>query len=193
MKVVGLTGGIGAGKSTVAAIFKTLHIPVYDSDMRAKALYTESKELRQKMIAHFGSEIYLKNQINRKLLAEIVFSKPSELTTLNGLVHPLLHKDFEQWKSEQTALYVVREAAILIESGGHQTCDQVIVVTAPIEVREKRVMLRDEVKKENVRSRMRNQMSEDERLSFADFVVVNDGKTSIIEQVLVFHSAHLKK
>ena len=181
--IVGLTGGIGAGKSTVAEIFKKLGIPVYNSDQRAKDLYAESKVLKSKMQHHFGTDIYIGNEINRAKLAEIVFKDTGQLQVLNGFVHPLLQKDFEYWNEKQTALYVVREAAILIESGAHKSCKFVIVVTADEALRIERVMSRDNVSKEQVNQRITNQISEKERLGFADFVIVNNSEDLLIKQV----------
>ena len=184
MVVVGLTGGIGSGKSTVAEIFSKLGISVYNSDIRAKALYTESKALREKMILNFGSGIYLGTEINRKKLASIVFADKSKLTLLNSLVHPLLQLDFEQWKAEQSSDYVIREAAILIESGAYKTCDKVIVVTANKELRIKRVTLRDSASNTEVEQRVNNQLSDEERLKYADFEILNNGTESLIDQVI---------
>ena len=184
MVVVGLTGGIGSGKSTVAKIFSKLGISVYNSDIRAKALYSESKELREKMILNFGSDIYLGAEINRKKLASIVFADKSKLALLNSLVHPLLQLDFEQWKAEQSSDYVIREAAILIESGAYKTCDKVIIVTANKELRIKRVTLRDNASNTEVEQRVNNQLSDEERLKYADFEILNNGTESLIEQVI---------
>ena len=152
MKIVGLTGGIGAGKSWVAKIFKSLGVPVYDSDTRAKELYSESEELRALMISHFGPEVYQGNLINRKYLSQIVFNNAAELKMLNSLVHPLLQNDFDDWTQKQKSSYVLREAAILVESGGYEFCDEVIHVTAPMDVRITRVMQRDNVVEEVVKA-----------------------------------------
>lgn len=187
MKIVGLTGGIGAGKSIISLVFKILGVPVYDSDKRAKELYTESLELQEKMKSHFGNEVYILDQINRPFLANIVFNNPSELKILNQLVHPLLQKDFEDWTALQNSKYVIKEAAILIESGGYQFCDEVINVVAPIDLRVVRVMQRDNASEEQVLSRIKSQISEEERGAYSSFVVHNDGAHSVIEQVLTIH------
>ena len=184
MKVVGLTGGIGSGKSTVANIFKKLGIAIYDSDQQAKNLYSKSVELRTKMISNFGEDIYTGNQINRKKLADIVFNDSEKLALLNGIVHPLLKLDFDDWREDQTGEYVIREAAILIESGAYKTCDFVVVVTANKELRVSRVRLRDGASQNEVEQRVSNQISDNERLSYADFVIRNNGTESLIEQVL---------
>tara|TARA_R110002050_G_scaffold286088_1_gene436078 strand:- start:23181 stop:23765 length:585 start_codon:yes stop_codon:yes gene_type:complete len=182
--IVGLTGGIGSGKSTVAKVFQQLGIPVYDSDTRAKALYVESVELRRLMITHFGADIYTETGINRPKLARIVFQDNTKLALLNSLVHPLLQKDFETWKTNQHSPYVIREAAILIESGAYKTCDKVIVVLAKEEVRISRVMNRDGATEKQVRERISNQISDSKRLEYADFEIQNENNSSVIEQVL---------
>jgi dephospho-CoA kinase len=185
MLVVGLTGGIGSGKSTVARIFDRLGISIYDSDSRAKALYSESQELRGLMISNFGLDIYTHSGINREKLAAIVFQDENKLALLNSLVHPLLQKDFESWMCLQSSPYVIREAAILIESGAYKSCDKTIVVTASKEVRIRRVVNRDGVTESQVQQRMKNQLSDSERMQYADFEIQNNGKESLIEQVLM--------
>lgn len=185
--VVGLTGGIGSGKTTVAFLFQKLGISIYNSDQRAKDLYQESRELREAMEFHFGKDIYHNNEINRTKLAKIVFSEKSKLELLNSLVHPLLQQDFEDWKNLQKSPYVIREAAILIESGADKFCDKIIVVVADEEVRLQRVMKRDKAKMEEVKARMNNQISDIKRINKSDFVVSNNGDSSLIHQVLDIH------
>ena len=184
MLVVGLTGGIGSGKSTVARIFNKLGIPIYDSDTRAKALYTESVELRGLMIDNFGTDVYQGSEINRKELAAIVFQDKSKLALLNSLVHPVLQNDFENWMRQQTGKYVIREAAILIESGAYKTCDKTILVTASEQVRISRVMKRDDTSRDQVLQRIKNQLSDIEKKKYTDFEIQNNGTESLIEQVL---------
>ena len=186
--VVGLTGGIGSGQTTVAQIFEKLGVSVYNSDQRAKDLYSENPELKKLLQAHFGENIYTGNQINRPKLAEIVFNNKKELQVLNGFVHPLLQVDFERWYKKQDAPYVLREAAILIESGAYKYCDKIIVITADEAERISRVTKRDQATEEQVKSRIANQLSDSERLVFADFEIKNNGKESLIEQVLEIHS-----
>ena len=187
MKVVGLTGGIGSGKTTVGNIFKRLGIPVYDSDSRAKALYTENPDLRKSVEEAFGRDIYSGDQINRARLAAIVFQDKSKLQTLNALVHPILNEDFEKWANAQNAPYVIREAAILLESGGFKTCDAIIVVTAKESVRISRVMSRDQATESQVLDRIRNQWSDAKRLKYADYEIENGGSESLIHQVMRVH------
>lgn len=187
MKVVGLTGGIGSGKTTVGNIFKRLGIPVYDSDSRAKALYTENADLRKRVEEEFGADIYYKDQIDRAKLAAIVFQDKSKLEVLNGLVHPVLNFDFEHWANSQEASYVIREAAILLESGGYKVCDAIVVVTADESIRIARVRVRDGATPEQVKARIQNQWSDQKRLEYADYEIRNNGEESLIDQVMQIH------
>ena len=181
--IVGLTGGIGSGKSTVAHIFSKLGYAVYDSDTRAKALYSESPELKEAMTLAFGKEVYIQNQINRPYLAKLVFHDSEKLSILNKIVHPFVKKDFSSWVKKQNSSLIVREAAILIESGAHEDCDKIITVEAPKDVRIHRVVQRDASTKEEVESRISKQLSDEERRRLSDYIIHNDGTTSIIYQV----------
>lgn len=193
MKVIGLTGGIGSGKSMAASIFQKLDIPVYDSDQRAKDLYVESEDLKSKMILEFGSEVYTSDGINREYLAGIVFSDKAQLKKLNAIVHPLLQQDFDHWKALQQSPYIIREAAILIESGAYTSCDKIIVVTASEDTRIQRVVKRDLTKISDVKKRMENQITDVQRTKHADFVIDNNGDISIIKQVMKIHQELLAK
>lgn len=187
MKVVGLTGGIGSGKTTVGNIFKRLGIPIYDSDSRAKALYTENADLRKRVEEEFGADIYSRDQIDRAKLAAIVFQDKSKLEVLNGLVHPVLNFDFEHWANSQEAPYVIREAAILLESGGYKVCDAIVVVTADESIRIARVQARDEATAKQVKARIQNQWPDQKRLEYADYEIRNNGEESLIDQVMQIH------
>ena len=194
MKIIGLTGGIGSGKTTVAKIFKSLGIPVYNSDERAKFLMNHSTELITNIKKELGEASYKNERINREYIASVIFNDKTKLQTINSLVHPVVAKDFEQWTNQQTtAPYVIKEAAILIESGSYKYVDKIIVVTAPIEVRVKRVLQRDNTTKEEVQARLNNQISEKERQSYADYIVKNDGEHSLIKQVLTIHQSILEE
>ncbi len=187
--IVGLTGGIGAGKTTVAKLFESLHIPIYYADVRAKALYTEDPSLKLAVIDLVGERAYLSDgSLDRSFLAAQVFSDKHLLDGLNGLVHPAVARDFEKWyEKHQKAPYVLREAAILFESGAYRDCSFVINVSAPVDVRIQRVIVRDNSEAEAVKERMANQWTEEQRLMHADFVIHNDGSESLIEQVLEIH------
>ena len=181
--VIGITGGIGSGKSTVCSIFDLFGIPVYNSDVRAKELMNSNPNLIQSIQANFGTEVYADGNVNPTVLARKVFSDPAALKQLNALVHPVVSRDFDEWRDQFEKTHVVKEAAILIESGAYKQCDRIIVVEAPESLRIKRVMVRDGVAEEDVEARIRNQMSETERRVHADYIIDNSGKTMLIPQV----------
>ena len=183
MLKVGLTGGIGSGKTTVSEIFHSLGVPVYNSDERAKYLMENDPSLRVNIIQYFGEESYRSEGLNRSYLAQEVFSDKAKLEKLNSIVHPIVASDFEGWCLEQKAPFILKEAAILIESGAYIGLDEIIVVTASENTRIDRVIERDKINAGEVRHRMNNQISDSERLEYADFVIENDGKQMLISQV----------
>ena len=183
MLKVGLTGGIGSGKTTVSEVFHSLGIPFYNSDKRAKYLMENDPSLRVAIIQYFGEESYRSEVLNRLYLSEQVFSDKSKLQKLNSIVHPVVGNDFALWCKNQSAPFVLKEAAILIESGAYKGLDKIIVVTASENVRMERVMERDGVKASEVRDRINNQMTDSERLQYADFIIDNDGIQMLISQV----------
>lgn len=187
MLKVGLTGGIGSGKSTVAKVFEILGIPVYYADDSAKILMQTNELLKQQLIFHFGNETYLNGKLNRSHLSSIVFNDKEKLALLNSLVHPVTIADAEDWFSRQTSPYVIKEAALLFESGAADGLDYIIAVTAPETLRIKRVMDRDSVKADEVKKRMTNQIDESIKNRLSDFVVVNDEQQMILPQVLKIH------
>lgn len=189
MKIVGITGGIGSGKTTVCKVFETLGIPVYDADQRAKELYNESNTLRKKVIAEFGDKVYSEGKLVPQKLAEIVFGDEQKLEKLNSLVHPEVRKDFSEWlKTQVNVPFVLREAAILIESGSHKDCDKIIVVNAPEETRIERVMKRNKLSREDVQNRIDQQWKDEERNKYADFIIDNSGAKHLIPQVLEIYN-----
>ena len=183
MLKVGLTGGIGSGKTTVSEVFHSLGIPVYNSDKRAKYLMENDPSLRVAIIQYFGEESYRSEGLNRLYLSEQVFSDKSKLQKLNSIVHPVVGNDFALWCKNQSAPFVLKEAAILIESGAYKGLDKIIVVTASENVRMERVMERDGVKASEVGDRINNQMTDSERLQYADFIIDNYGIQMLISQV----------
>ena len=189
---IGITGGIGSGKTTVCKIFETLGIPVYYADERAKALYLENDTLRAGAIAIFGEKAYLENgDFNRKLVADEAFKNPEILKKLNALVHPAVLKDGNDWHDAQTNVpYTLKEAALLYESGGDKVLDKIITVFATKELRIERVIMRSEgtMTKEDVEARMAKQMSDEEKKKRADFTIVNDGITPLLPQILLIHN-----
>jgi len=188
MLKVGITGGMGSGKTTVCKIFETLGIPVYYADERAKWLMVHDKELRQGIEALFGREAYDKELLNRQHIARVAFSDPEKLKQLNALVHPAVLKDGLYWHLKQKgAPYTLKEAALIFESGSYKTLDKVITVFAPKAIRVERIMKRDNSKKEEILSRMEKQMPEEEKMERADFVIYNDGSQPLIRQVMDIH------
>jgi dephospho-CoA kinase len=188
MKKIGLTGGIGSGKSTVARIFEVMGIPVYYADDRAKQLMVEDPELKAGIIALFGAEAYSDNELNRAHIAQLAFSDPSLLKKLEALVHPAVLADGERWHNAQQGVpYTIKEAALLFESGSYKALDKIIVVTAPLELRIGRVMKRDQVLRNAVEARIARQMLEEEKIKLSDYIIVNDGSRSLIRQVWDIH------
>jgi dephospho-CoA kinase len=186
---VGLTGGIGSGKSTIAVIFETLGIPVSYADPEAKRLMNEDAGLREAIIRNFGAGAYTDGKLNRKYLAEIVFTDPEKLSLLNSLVHPVTIREGDRRMQElgDRFPYAIREAALIFETRTVGHLDFVIGVSAPEELRIRRTMLRDHVTREEVLRRMRNQIDDDIKMHLCDAVIVNDGRSAVIPQVLAIH------
>lgn len=185
--VVGLTGGIGSGKSTVLNEFKLLGVPVYIADVEAKHIMNTSLVVKEKIIALLGTDAYHNHQLNRKYIADKVFNHKELLAQLNAIVHPAVHQHFKEFVAKQTATYLVYENAILFENNSEKLCDKVIVVTASEENRISRVIKRDGVTKEAVLARMKNQWSQEAKIKKADFVIQNDDILMLKEQVLKIH------
>lgn len=184
---VGLTGGIGSGKSTVAQIFEVLGIPVYYADIEAKRLMNEDADLRKAISNAFGNKAYMSGMLDRKYIASIVFSDPSKLELLNSLVHPATKKDSENWMRQQITLYAIHEAALIFEAKVADRLDYVMGVSSPQELRIKRAMERDKVSKEEVLNRMNKQLDEETKMNKCDFVLINDEQQLLIPQVLTLH------
>lgn len=187
MRTVGITGGIGSGKTTVCRMLETLGVPVFYADTEAARLQNEDPEVVQRIKDAFGEEIYVNGQLDRKALAKIVFKDAAKLKALTSIVHPAVHKAFQEWSERQQAPYSIREAAVMIESGSHRDLDALIVVHAPEDTRVRRVVKRDGSDEESVRARMARQLSENERLSHADHVIDNSGEILLLPQVLKLH------
>lgn len=187
MKIVGLTGGIGSGKTTVAKMFASLGIPVYNSDIEAKKLTQTSEKIRRELILLLGEEIFADGVLNRKLMADKIFNDNSLLQKTNAIIHPEVAEHFRQWAAAQKAPYVIKEAAILFESGSAALCDLVILVTAPEKERIQRVLERDGVSEEDVRARMDNQWSDAKKIELSDFVIENHILSQTQKQVELIH------
>ena len=189
MIIVGLTGGIGSGKSTVAEMFKALDVPVYFADKEAKRLMVQDKLLKHKIFEFFGPEAYSKDKLNTEFIATQVFLDSEKLKQLNAIVHPGVYLDFKKWSSEHTDKdYVIQESAIIFESGIEDIFDYIIVVDASENIRIKRVMKRDEINEQQVRARMKNQLPGNLLASRGDFIIKNYGKYLLLPQVLELHN-----
>ncbi|MBW7914055.1 MAG: dephospho-CoA kinase [Taibaiella sp.] len=193
MLKVGVTGGIGAGKSVVCRVFHTLGIPVFNADDTAKQLMETNPALVTAIQSLFGSNIYMDGRLDRKKLASIVFEQPALLQQLNALVHPATIAFGNQWMATQTSPYVIKEAAIFFESGSYKEMDVMIGVSAPENIRINRAMQREGMTREKVMQRIASQMDDTEKMSRCDYVIINDGTTAIIPQVLQVHRALLGK
>ncbi|WP_258103139.1 dephospho-CoA kinase [Marinoscillum sp. MHG1-6] len=190
---VGVTGGIGAGKTTVSKIFKALGVPVYYADERAKALMVQEPSIILAVVKIFGEEAYNEGVLDRAFIAKSAFHSPELLKELNAVVHPAVGKDYDEWAGSQQGIpYVISEAALMFEAGSYKKQDCVILVSAPKSIRLERTLKRDVNRtKEDVMAIMKNQMPEDEKRALAQYVIENDGSTSLIEQVLIIHQSLL--
>ena len=182
--IIGITGGIGSGKTFIGKKFKEFGVPVYNADERAKFLMESDSELKSKLINYFGNEIYSNSKLNKKLLAEKIFNNKKDLKFINSVVHPAIDRDTKLWEEEnKDKSYLIKEAALLFENKSYEQLDKTILIFAPEDERILRVMKRDRTSKEQVLSRINNQMADSERLKYADFIIDNDGKQMLISQV----------
>ncbi|HEX7902549.1 MAG TPA: dephospho-CoA kinase [Chitinophagaceae bacterium] len=192
MLKVGLTGGIGSGKSTVAKIFEVLGIPVYYADAETKRLMNENEQLKAAIIKNFGSESFKDGKLNRSYIASIVFNNTEKLDLLNSLTHPVTIQHANEWMKQQTTPYVLKEAALIFESGADKELDLVIGVYSPKPLRIKRVMERDGLSSDEVIKRINQQMNEEKKMERCDFVIQNNEQQLLIPQVLSLHDQLLK-
>jgi dephospho-CoA kinase len=181
---IGLTGGIGSGKSVVARIFETIGIPVYYADDAARKLMNSSEKIKTAVIKNFGEQAYSNKELDRKYLAKIVFNNKKKLDLLNSIVHPVTISDAEQWMKKQKSPYIIKEAALLFESKAADNLDYVIGVYAPQHIRVKRVMQRDMLTSDEVMKRINHQLDEDQKMKLCDFIIKNNEVELIIPQVL---------
>jgi dephospho-CoA kinase len=188
-KIIGLTGGIGSGKSVVAKVFATMGIPVFNADDEAKRIMQTSPVLKEKLIQQFGSSIYNEFGLQKEKLASIVFNDPFQLQLLNAIVHPVTIQAAKDWAAKQQSPYVIKEAALIFESGSAEGLFKVIGVTAPLSLRIHRVMQRDGISKDQVEARMRNQIADSIKMRLCDFVIHNNNQQMVIPQVLAIDKA----
>lgn len=173
MKIIGLTGGIGSGKSKILSVFSTYGIPCYESDRRAKWLMQKDAELKSQIKSFFGDQIYENDQFNQRKLAKLVFANKGKLEALNSLVHPRVKMDFRSFVSQQDTPYIIKEAAILFETGGEKDCDATILVTAPEKLRLQRVLNREKISSMDIKARINNQWSDSRKIPLADYIINN--------------------
>ena len=184
---VGITGGIGSGKTTVTSIFETLGIPIYRADDAAKRLMNEDETLKVQLIQHFGDATYLHGRLNRKHIATEVFNNKEKLDLLNSIVHPATISDGEKWMQQQTAPYAIKEAAIIFESGTQKYLDYIIGVYAPVTLRIYRSMKRDNISQDEVKARMSRQMDDVVKMKLCDVVITNDEQQALLPQIMKVH------
>ena len=188
MTTVGLTGGIGSGKTTIANLFATeFAIPIYIADTKAKELIAKDTHLQQEIKALLGEEAFVEGKYNTAFVASIVFSTPEKLQALNQLIHPYVQQDFARWREEQHSPYVIKESAILFESGSYKDCDYIITITAPLEERIRRVMLRDKIDRKTVEKRIKNQWNDENRIKLSTFVVDNRDFGRNLDKIQTIH------
>lgn len=188
MIVVGLTGGIGSGKTTVAKQFNALGIPVYIADDEAKKLMNRSKIIKRKLIQLFGEQAYINNELNRPFLADKIFNNELNLEKMNAIVHPKVASHFKRWLKKQKAPFVLKESAILFENGAYNECDYIITVTAPEKLRIERLLKRDDTSLEKIQAIMKNQWNDEKKIEKSDFVIINTNLDETIRQVQLTHN-----
>ena len=189
MKRIGLTGNIGSGKTIIASCFEVLNVPVFNADNVAKFQMNKDVNLKQSLIAEFGKEVFLNNELNSKYLSKLAFNDDLVLKRLNALVHPVIQEAFEKWSIQQSGAYIIKEAAILFESNTYQSLDAIICISCPEEIRLKRILKRDDLSEKEVRQRMSNQWAEEKKISLSDYVIKNDNTCLVMPQILGVHSA----
>jgi dephospho-CoA kinase len=192
MMVVGLTGGIGSGKTTVAKAFRALGVPVYIADIEAKKLMQRSKVIKRQLKALLGEAAYVDDKLNKPYIANIIFNDKDYLEKMNAIVHPKVARHFNKWVAKQNTQYVIKEVAILFENGGYKTCDAIITVTAPKAIRIERVMKRDNTSKEKIEAIMKNQWTDRKKVEASDFVIVNNHLNDTLLQVKKVHQKILQ-
>ncbi|MEP1487270.1 MAG: dephospho-CoA kinase [Algibacter sp.] len=193
MTIIGLTGGIGSGKTTVAKEFETLGVPVYIADVEAKKLMLRSKIIKRKLVQLFGDKAYVDGALNKPLIASFIFNDKAYLQKMNAIIHPKVASHFKKWVLKQKAPYVIKEVAILFENGGDTYCDFVITVTAPKAIRIERVLSRDTTTKEKVKAIMNNQWNDEEKIKRSHFVIDNIAFDDTKKQILDIHHKILNK
>ena len=184
---VGLTGGIGSGKTIASKIFEVLGIPVYQADVAAKRLMESNPVLKNQLIEQFGNDAFVDGKLNRSYIAEIIFNDKEKLQLINSLVHPYTIQDGIEWMKKQTTPYAIKEAALIFESGSQSNFDYIIGISSPLTLRLNRTLKRDNINRELVLEKMENQLDEETKMKLCDFVLLNDERTLLTTQVLAVH------
>ena len=192
VKIIGLTGGIGSGKTTVANMFHDLGIPIYIADFEAKKLMRNSKVIKRQLVMLLGEQAYVNNELNKPFIADCIFNNKMLLEEINAIVHPKVGQHFKKWVAKQSSPYVIKEAAILFENGAYQKCDEIIIVTAPEELRIQRVVSRDNSSTKSVNAVIRNQWDDDKKVALSQYVIVNTILIETRQQVVEIHQKILK-
>ena len=187
MKRIGITGGIGSGKTYVSKIFSSLSVPVFNSDLEAKKLMISSKKLIKLLKDEFGKNIYKDKYLDKDKLSSIVFSNYDKLQKLNSFVHPLVKKVFDNWCRLQKSTYIIKEAAIIFESNSYLDLDAVICVSAPLDLRVKRLLRRDSFIEDDIKKRIDNQISQEDKEKLSDYIILNDEKQLLLPQIIKIH------
>lgn len=187
MKKIGITGGIGSGKTYVSEVFQSLGISIFYADLQAKKLMTSSGKLIKLLKEEFGNDIYKDKNLDKEKLSSIVFSNPEKLQKLNSLIHPAVKEEFNNWCNIQTSPYIIKEAAILFESNSHLELDLVICVSAPLDLRIKRLLKRNNFSEKEITKRIENQISQEEKEKLSDYIIVNDEKNLLLPQIIKIH------
>lgn len=191
--IVGLTGGIGSGKTTATQIFQHLGVSVFVADEVSKSLIDKDLDLQEGLKALMGEELVKEGKIDRSFMASLIFSDPVLLAKVNGLIHPAVAKAFTSWYAEQNSNYVIREAAILFESGSHKDCEAIIVVSAPEQLRIERVKARSGESEAQIRNRMSKQWPQSQKEALADYIIQNDGNAMLIPQIMQIHEDLIRR
>ena len=192
MKIIGLTGGIGSGKSTVSKILLNHNIPVYDSDSKAKKLMNSSNELKEMIIEYFGKNSYQDNQLNKSYISNIIFNNQIKIDKINSLVHPFVFRDFNKWKKNITSKYIIFESALIFETGSYKNNDFNILVVSDLKERIKRVVKRDRVKEKDVLVRIKNQWNDEKKIPLADYIFKNnslmDNTDKVVQMIKIINN-----
>ncbi len=192
MKIIGITGGIGSGKTTVAKMFQDLGIPIYIADFEAKKLMSNSKVIKRQLITLLGEQSYINNELNKPFIADRIFNNKKLLEEINAIVHPKVGRHFKKWVAIQSSPYIIKETAILFENGAYRSCDEIITVTAPETLRIQRVIERDDSTSQSIKAVINNQWDDAKKIALSQYVIINIDLIDTAQQVMEIHQKILK-